>query len=436
LSFFRYSWRTLSGDLFGGFIAALIAIPYGLAMATMMGLPPVLGLVTSIVSAPITAALGRNPVLIGGTASATVPFIAHAVQLQGLGGAAKVCIVASIFMMAFSLLRLGRHIQKVPQPVVTGFSCGIGAMMVLSQLSTMTGVRAAIDRTSNNLLFQSWQILSHIADAHAASLIISLLVVAAAFAVARFVPRAPAPLLGVLFAVTVAGIFGLHEKEVGHLPFEIPDFAGFYWRPGDVYGVLPAALGLAFVSSVNILITSRVVEHFRGRHHHLRRSDADGELGAYGIANVVAGMFAAPMSVGIPARSLASVRCGGSTRLSNIFHGLFIVAFLGLGGDYISRIPMAALAGVTAYIGVCLLEWSTWRRLSRMRRVDAAAFLSTAVAVLVVNAVLAVALGCSFYMVRYVYRRFAGATLAEQHDELRGDPMKEIAEIRVESSAT
>jgi sulfate permease, SulP family len=91
----RYSWRTFTGDLFGGFIAALIAIPYGLAMAAMMGLPPVLGLVTSIVSAPITAALGRNPVLIGGTASATVPFIAHAVQLQGLGGAAKVCIVAS-----------------------------------------------------------------------------------------------------------------------------------------------------------------------------------------------------------------------------------------------------------------------------------------------------------------------------------------------------
>src|SRR5271154_4106064 len=155
-------------------------------MATMMGLPPVLGLVTSIVSAPITALLGRNPVLIGGTASATVPFIAHAVQLQGLGGAAKVCIVASIFMMAFSLLRFGRHIQKVPQPVGTGFSCGIGAMMVLSQLSTITGGRAGIERTSNNLLAQSWQVLSRISDAHAGSLIISLLVVAAAFAAAHF----------------------------------------------------------------------------------------------------------------------------------------------------------------------------------------------------------------------------------------------------------
>jgi len=139
------------------------------------------------------------------------------------------------------------------------------------------------------------------------------------------------------------------------------------------------------------------------------------------------------MSVGIPARSLASVRCGGSTRLSNIFHGLFIVAFLGLGGEYISRVPMAALAGVTAYIGICLLEWSTWRRLPRMRRVDAAAFLSTAVAVLVVNAVLAVALGCSLYVARYLYLRFVRLVPAEDRDGLRDDGLKDMAEARVES---
>ena len=147
------------------------------------------------------------------------------------------------------------------------------------------------------------------------------------------------------------------------------------------------AFGLAFISSVNILITSRVVEHFRGRHKQLKFSDADTELGAYGIANMVAGVFAAPMSVGIPARSLANVRCGGVTRMSNLFHAAFILAFIVLGANYISRIPIPALAGVTAYVGICLLEWSTWRRLARMRKVDALAFLSTAAAVLMVNAV-------------------------------------------------
>src|SRR5580658_181663 len=384
----------------------------------MMGLPPILGLVTSVVTGPITAVLGRNPVLIGGTASATVPFIAHAVKLQGIGGAAKVCIVASVFMMVFCVLRLGRYIQKVPQAVVTGFSCGIGAMMFLSQLATMTGVKAVVDRTPNNLLYQSYQVLAKFSTARPGSILVSLLVIAGAFAAARFAPRAPAPLIGVLFAVAVAALFGVHEREIGRLPFEVPPFVGFAWAPGDVWDVLPAAFGLAFVSSVNILITSRVVEHFRGRHKHLKRSDADAELGAFGIANVAAGMFGAPMSVGIPARSLASVRCGGSTRLSNIFHAVFILGFLGLGGEYISRIPVPALAGVTAYIGLRLLEWSTWRRLPRMRRVDATAFLATAISVLMVNAVLAVAIGCSFYVVRYVYRRFIHPVAPEANDEI------------------
>src|SRR3954471_15116081 len=100
----KYSFRQFTGDAFGRAIAALIALPYGLAMASLMGLPPVLGLFTSLLTAPITAILGRNPVLIGGTASATVPFIALAVKNQGIGGAAKVSIVASVFMMAFCVL--------------------------------------------------------------------------------------------------------------------------------------------------------------------------------------------------------------------------------------------------------------------------------------------------------------------------------------------
>jgi SulP family sulfate permease len=256
------------------------------------------------------------------------------------------------------------------------------------------------------MLYQTWQVLSHIAETQWSALIISGAVIAAALLTAHFMPRAPAPIAGVLFAVAVAVIFGLHQREVGKLPLQIPPFVGFAWTPTDVLKVVPDGLGLAFVASVNILLTSRVVEHFRGRHTHLKIADADGEIGAYGIANMVAGVFAAPMSVGIPARSLASVRCGGVTRMSNIFHGLFILGFVVLGNNYISHIPIPALAGVTAYIGICLLEWSTWRRLSRMRRVDALAFLTTAAAVLVVNAVLAVGIGCSLYLGRYLYQRF------------------------------
>src|SRR4029079_19330483 len=138
----------------------------------------------------------------------------------------------------------------------------------------------------------------------------------------------------------------------------MPQVAGFSWSPQDVFTVLPSAFALAFVSSVNILITSRVVEHFQGRHQRMKASDGDAELGAYGIANLCAGMFGAPLSVGIPARSLAVVSCGGTTRLANVLHAIFLIGILWVGAGFASHIPLAALAGVTAWMGLCLLDWS------------------------------------------------------------------------------
>lgn len=401
----RCSWRIFAGDLSGAIVAALIALPYGLAMASLMGLPPVLGLVTSITTGPVTAIFGRNPVLVGGTASATVPFIAHAVAQQGVGGAAKVCLVASVVMMGFCVLGLGRYAQRIPHAVVTGFSCGIGAMMVLSQLKPILGVTVPLNRTSSNQLYQTWIVLRSAANARLAPLAISAIVIAVACLATHNSRRLPAPLLGVLAALGVARIFGMRESVVGEIPITIPSFAEFSWKPEDVSTMIPAGIALAFVSSVNLLLTSRVVEHFQGRHRLLKGVDADRELGAYGIANVFAAMFGAPMSVGIPARSLASVRCGATTRVSNLLHGLVMLALVCVGGSLISAIPMAALAAVTAYVGGGLLEWGTWRRLPLMRRIDAVAFLSTAIAVLALNAVVAVGIGCAPYVASWVWER-------------------------------
>jgi SulP family sulfate permease len=99
------------------------------------------------------------------------------------------------------------------------------------------------------------------------------------------------------------------------------------------------------------------------------------------------------------------VRCGGTTRLSNFLHAGFLLLIVQLGSGLIAHVPLAALAGVTAYVGIGLLEWSTWRRLHRMRRLDATAFLLTAAAVLSTDPVAAVALGCSLYVARHYLAR-------------------------------
>lgn len=405
----EYSWNQFGGDIFGGAIASLIALPYGLAMATLMGIPPIYGLFTSLISAPLTALLGRNPVLIGGTSTVTLPFMVSAVQQQGLAGCAKVTLVAAVFMMIFSVLKLGRHISKIPTTVVSGFSCGIGAMMVVNQLRTILGLQVPDGlKWPSAIPMQLKMVFVHIGTTHWQPLLLGLIVIGGAFFFARVNNKLPAPLLGVILAVGVSFAFGMHEKEVGKLDLDIPPFMGFTWSPKEVLSLVNEGFGLAIVSSINLLITSRVVEHFRGRHRPMRRSDADGELGAYGIANVVCGIFAAPMSVGIPARSLANVRCGGTTRMSNVVHAALLLLFLGLGSEMVSHIPLPALAGVTAYVGIALLEWGTWRRLNKMTPVDAGAFLLTASATLLMNAVAAVALGCGLYIMRWGYQTVFG----------------------------
>jgi MFS superfamily sulfate permease-like transporter len=401
----KYNWERFMGDCAGGAIAALIALPYGLSMATLMGLPPIYGVVTSIMTAPITALFGRNPVLIGGTASVTVPFIAAAFRAQGIGGVAKVTMVASVLMMAFSVLRLGRFAAKVPPTVVAGFSAGIGAIMVISQLHVILGVKAA-SATSNNSLGQMATVLGELGSARWAPFLLGCTVMLAAAMVMKWSPRLPAPLIGVALAGVLARVLSLHEAEVGSLHLTLPPFAGFFWTPQDVLTVLPTGLALAFVSSANLLLTSRAVEHFQGKHKHLKRSDADAELGAYGIANLSVGIFGAPMSIGIPARSVANVRCGGTTRVSNLMHGVFLFLLVKMGSGALAHIPMAALAGVTAWMGFCLLDVSTWHRLPKMRRTDASAFLVTAVGVLLVNAVAAVLAGCAIYAGHYLYVRY------------------------------
>ena len=156
---FSYSWKTFTGDFFGGLIAALIALPYGLAMATLMGLPPIMGLFTSLLTCPITFLLGRNPVSHRRHRHRYRSLHCQSVADYGIAGAAKISLIASIFMMIFSVLRWGRYILQVPHSVVSGFSCGIGAMMIVAQLKTILGLSIPNSATQLSTLSQIWLVL-------------------------------------------------------------------------------------------------------------------------------------------------------------------------------------------------------------------------------------------------------------------------------------
>jgi SulP family sulfate permease len=378
-------------------------------MASLMGLPPILGLYTSLFAAPICALLGRNPVLIGGTSSATVPFILGAVRAGGISGAAKICIFAAVFLLIFCIMRLGRYVAKVPHSVLAGFSCGIGGLMVISQLKVIFALKAPPGGWSESMFGQLMQSLEQFRAFHWLPAMVAGIVMLISTLVRMRYPRAPGPFLGVGIVVAAVAAFGWKVNEVGNIPISMPPFIGFTWAPEDVFKVLPSALGLAFVASVELLMTSRVVDHFRGRHKLVKKVDADMELGAYGIANLICGFFAAPTSVGIPARSVANVQCGATTKISNVVHGALLWGMMTIGATFISHVPLAALAGVTAWMGFRLLDWGTWKRLPKLRLVDAAAFLATAAGVLIADAVIAITIGCALHVLRYLVLRYIGA---------------------------
>src|SRR5260370_25145848 len=116
------------GDFFGGAIAALIALPYGMAMASLMGLPPILGVYTSLFAVPVCVLLGRNPVLIGGTPHTTVAFILVAVRGDGSHRAAKDCFFAGPCLLIFCVLRPRPYAFQCPRSGVPGLSCGRGGL--------------------------------------------------------------------------------------------------------------------------------------------------------------------------------------------------------------------------------------------------------------------------------------------------------------------
>lgn len=398
-------------------------------MASLMGLPPILGLYTSLLAVPICVLLGRNPVLIGGTSSATVPFILDAVRVGGISGAAKVCIFAAIFLLIFCVLRLGRYVAKVPYSVLAGFSCGIGGLMFISQLKVIFALQTPAGGWSVHMAGQLIQSVEQFRQFHWLPATVAIIVMLISTLVRRRFPRAPGPFLGVAVAVGLAAALGWKVNEVGNIPTGLPPCVGFTWAPEDVWTVLPSAFGLAFVASVELLMTSRVVDHFRGRHKLVKKVDADMELGAYGVANLICGLFAAPTSVGIPARSVANVQCGATTKVSNLVHGVMLLVMVTKGAAVISHVPLAALAGVTAWMGLRLLDWGTWKRLPKMRLVDATAFLATAVGVLVADAVRAILIGCAFYIVRYIYLRVTGKLTPSwmEHQEAESAPASKAA---------
>ncbi len=332
--------KWLQEDLFAGAIVACVAIPLSLAIALASGVPPEVGLITAIVAGIVCALSGGSPLAVSGPAAAMAVLIAAAIEKFGLTGLYFIGIGCGILQLLTGIFRLGFLSRFVPMPVVAGFTAGIGAIILINQFPRILGLPPGDDPHFTSIL---------VYVSHSLHLIkwpvfwLSLLTLAITFTLPRFLPRFPAALIAVVVVTLIPSLFNIQVETVGNIPqsFSLPSWPKF--PEGTSYTELFTDTFLVFIlASLETLLSSTAVDKMtRSKPHNPNQ-----ELIGQGLGNIASALFGGIPVTSVIARSALNVQAGAKTRRASIFHALFLLIAVYCFSNEISRIPIAALAGV------------------------------------------------------------------------------------------
>jgi SulP family sulfate permease len=379
------SGTNLRGDIFGGLTAAVVALPLAIAFGVASGAGPIAGLYGAICVGLFASLFGGTPAQISGpTGPMTIISATVFTQFGDRPAVAfTVVMLSGGFQVLFGYLRLGRFVNLMPYPVISGFMTGIGCILIIMQMEPLLGASGPQN------VINALTVLPNLAlhpNLHAVT--IGVL----AFAVCALTPGkvrriVPPPLIALIIGTALTVVLQ-QAPTLGSIPSGLPhpqlptfDFA-------DVNTMLLSAAVLAALGSIDSLLTSLVADNAT-RHYH----DSDRELIGQGIGNIVAGFAGGIPGAGATIRTLANVKAGGRTPLSGIIHSIALLAVvLGL-GPAVAYIPHAALAGVLLKVGIDVIDWRFLKRIHRAPRVDLVLMLVVLVLTIFVDVVTAVGVG-------------------------------------------
>lgn len=413
------------GDLLAGLSVAAYLVPQVLAYAQVAGLPAVTGLWAAVGGLVAYAVLGSSRLVSAGPESTTAvitvtalgPLAAHDPARYAALAAVLALLVAAVCVVG-RLARLGFLADALSRPVLVGYLAGMALIMIIGQLSRVTGVPVDGDTVPAQLM--SFLTAAH--RVHLPTLAVATGVVVVLVGLPRLAPRVPGPLLAVLAATAAAMLLGLDRlgvATVGTVPQGLPVPGLPDVAPADVAALLLPAVGVAVVAYSDTVLTGRAFATRGGG-----RTDANQELLALGGANLAAGLLHGFPVSSSGSRTVIGAESGARSQLSSMVSAAVVVLVLVVGGPLLAAFPTAALGGLVVYAAAGLVDLAEFRRFARFRRSELALAVATTVAVLVIGVLygVLVAVGLSVLdLLRRVSRPHAAVLgfapgLAGMHD--------------------
>ncbi|OLF51378.1 SulP family inorganic anion transporter [Pseudomonas chlororaphis] len=399
----------LPRELLASVVVFLVALPLCMGIAIASGLPPAKGLITGIIGGLVVGWLAGSPLQVSGPAAGLAVLVFELVRQHGIAMLGPILLLAGLLQLVAGRLRLGCWFRVTAPAVVYGMLAGIGVLIVLSQVHVMLDAQPQASGLDNLAAFPAAvvQALPSLGGGLGWQAgLLGLSTMAVMFLWDKLRPHSlrfiPGALLGVGLATFASLALALQVKRV-----EVPDnlAEAIDWlRPADLLNLadptlLIAAFAVAFIASAETLLSAAAVD----RMHSGVRSDFDRELSAQGIGNMLCGLLGALPMTGVIVRSSANVQAGATTRLSAIFHGLWLLAFVLLLSSVLQSIPVASLAGVLVYTGFKLVDLKSFRKLGRYGPMPMLTYGVTALAIVFTDLLTGVLIGFGLTLVKLAW---------------------------------
>nr|BFE59595.1 SulP family inorganic anion transporter [Dactylosporangium thailandense] len=417
--------RSPRADLVAGLTVAVVALPLALAFGVTSGLGAQAGLVTAVVAGAVAAVFGGSNLQVSGPTGAMTVVLVPVIQQFGAAGVLMVGVMAGLVLLGLAVARLGRYVRYLPTPVIEGFTAGIAIVIALQQVPAALGVA---DVHGEKVWAVAGDALARfIHHPHAASVAVAVGVAAVMLLGARWRPGVPFSLLAVAAATALAEWAPIRLTRIGTLPAGLPAPSLKFLDPAAVGTLLPSALAVAALAALESLLSATVADGMSVGERH----DPDRELFGQGLANLAAPVFGGIPATAAIARTAVNVRAGARSKLASLTHAVALAAIVLAAAPLVSRIPLAALAGVLLATTVRMVEASALIALARSTRGDAVVLALTLVVTVVFDLVTAVLVGIGVSVV-LALRAVARTARLEQVPLEAGDHSAEEHQLLVE----